>query len=120
MAAVAVRNDRLIVHFSWWERLLVRRAAEEVPVAAIEQAEVSERWSYRPLGMRAGLVVAGLLKVGTWRSPGAARLVCVKRGLPTLRVAVDRTRSGGRFDEILISAPGARAAADALNARARR
>ena len=116
MAAVAVRTDRLIVQFSWWERLLVRRAAEEVPVAAIRHTQVVERWSYRPLGVRAGLVVAGLLKVGTWRSPGTARLVCLRRGLPTLRVSVDRARSGGRFDELLIGARDARAAADALNA----
>jgi hypothetical protein len=108
----------LIVQFSWWERLLVRRTAEEVPLAAIRHTQVVDRWSYRPLGVRAGLVVAGLLKIGTWRSPGSARLVCMKRGLPTLRVAVDRTRSGGRFDELLISARDVRAAADALNAGA--
>ena len=120
MAAVAVRSDRLIVQFCWWERLIVRRATEEVPVAAIGHAEVLVRWSYRPLGARAGLIVTGLLKIGTWRSPGTSRLVCVKRGLPTLRVTVDRTRSGGHFDELLISARGAQAAADTLNAGAAR
>jgi hypothetical protein len=120
MAAVTVRDDRLIVQFSWWERLMVRRAAEELPVAAVKHVEVLDGWLYRPLGVRAGLVVMGVLKVGVWRSPGTARLVCVKRGLPALRVAVDRTRSGGRFDELLISARGVRAVADALKATAGR
>lgn len=63
-----------------------------------------ERWSYQPLGARAGLLVSGFLKIGTWRSVDTAWLVCMKRGQPTLRVVVDKELSGGGFDELLISA----------------
>jgi hypothetical protein len=114
MATTAVRDDRLVVRFSWWERLFVRRAREEVPVAATRQVEVLDHWSYQPLGARAGLIVSGLLKVGTWRSPSTARLVCMKRGLPTLRVVVDRQQSGGHFDELLVSTRDARETQAAL------
>lgn len=114
MAATKVCDDRLVIRFSWWERLMVRRATEETPIAAITQSQLLEHWFYKPLGLRAGLIVTGLLKVGTWRSPSASRLVCMQRGLPTLRICVDRQRSGGHFDELLISARDARATQAAL------
>lgn len=116
MALTAVHDRRLAVRFSCWERLLVRRATEETPVAATTQVEVLDRWSYQPLGALAGLIISGLLKIGTWRSPSTRRLVCMKRGLPTLRVAVDRPRSGGRFDELLISTRDAHETQAALGA----
>ncbi|MDG4824595.1 hypothetical protein O7635_22325 [Asanoa sp. WMMD1127] len=115
MSAVSVHNEGLTLRFSGWEQLFVRRAIEVVPLAAVSGADVVEGWLYRPLGVRAGLVVSGLLKVGTWRSPGITRLVCIRRGEPILRVTVDRRRSGGHFDELLIGTPDARSAADALN-----
>ncbi|PXY24792.1 MULTISPECIES: hypothetical protein [Prauserella] len=107
MATTAIRDSRLVIRFSWWERLLVRRATYETPLAAVTEIEVRDRWS-PVIGARAGLIVTGLLKVGTWRSPGAVRLVCMKRGLPTLRVVLDRGRSGGGFDELLIGSSHAR------------
>jgi len=95
---------------------MVRRTVEETPVAAVRDVEVLDHWSYTPLGAHIGLIVTGLLKIGTWRTPSVARLVCMKRGLPTLRVAVDRQRTGGHFDELRISARDAHETADALGA----
>lgn len=107
MATAAVRDGSLVVTFSRWERLFVRRSTHQTPVPAVTEAEVREHWSRQMLGVRSGLVVSGLVKIGVWRSPRATRLLCVRRGQPTLRVAVDRERSGGAFDELLISVPNA-------------
>lgn len=104
MATTAVNDDHLLVRFSWWEMLLLRRSTYEVPLDAVGEAEMHERWLPVP-GARAGLIVIGLLKIGVWRSPTSSRLVCMKRGVPTMRVTVDKALSGGRFDELLISAP---------------
>jgi hypothetical protein len=38
----------------------------------------------------------------------------MKRGLPTLRVVVDRQQSGGHFDELLVSTRDARETQAAL------
>lgn len=70
----------------------------------------------RPI-LRGAVVIAGLLKIGTWRAPGSSRLVCIKRGLPTLRISVDKTRARGHFDEFLIGVTDAQAAANAIDAR---
>jgi hypothetical protein len=56
--------------------------------------------------------------VGTFRQPsGCCRLVSMKRGLPLLRLGLDRAGTG--FDEILLSTLEAEAVADALCTPAR-
>lgn len=109
-------HDTLHLHFPGWEAIMVRRSSLAVPAAAILGVDVAPGWSSEILGIRSGLVVSGLRKLGTFRHPdGTRRLVSMKRGLPLLRVRVSRAQTG--FDELLVSLPDAAAVAEALRPR---
>ncbi len=117
MAKVDVAGE-LRVRFSAWERLAVWRDEVVVPLAAIKAVELVEEPVARARGGRAGVLVSGVLKVGFWGlGTGVRQLVSVRRGVPALRVEVDRAASGLSCDELLISARNAAEAADALTVR---
>lgn len=108
MTAVRYNNDGLRLDFGWWEGLLVRRSALDVPFATIERVEVLAGWTSEPLGFRSGLVISGYWKLGTFRHPGGPRrLVSMRRGTPVLRITLRGPRGGDEFDELLISSQAA-------------
>lgn len=112
-------HDTLHLHFPGWEAILVRRSSLSVPSAAIRGVAVSPGWSSEILGIRSGLVISGLRKLGIFTHPnGTRRLVSMKRGLPLLRVRVSRADTG--FDELLVSLPDAAELADAVRSRVAR
>ena len=114
MATSIWRDDALHLSFSWWEAIMVRRSAMEVPLPEISSVEVLPGWTSEILGIRSGLVISGYLKVGTFRHPrGTRRLVAMKRGYPVLRIGVRRAGTG--FDELLLSSPHAYALAKAVD-----
>ncbi|NMA77412.1 MAG: hypothetical protein GX960_09195 [Actinomycetales bacterium] len=52
--------------------------------------------------MRSGVIISGLLKLGTFTHPsGTRRLVSMRRGMPLLRLRTDRRTTG--YDEVLLS-----------------
>ncbi|MGP9537930.1 hypothetical protein ACT3SP_07955 [Brachybacterium sp. AOP43-C2-M15] len=102
MTRVSTDTSRLRIDFPGWESLMVGRGAIEIPHAAIRTVQVEPGWTSEMLGVRSGLVVSGYRKVGTFRHPsGTRRLVSMKRGLPLLRIHVDRAVTG--YDEVLLS-----------------
>jgi hypothetical protein len=63
-----------------------------------------------------GLLVSGVVKVGIWGlGTGIRQLVSVRRRVPGLRITLDRTVSGGRFDELLISTKDAGRVAEEIS-----
>lgn len=96
----------LRVDFPGWEAAMAGRASFAVAPAHIRDATAAPGWTSEILGIRSGLVVSGFRKLGVFTHPsGIRRLVSMSRGLPLLRVAVDRGATG--FDELLISTPAA-------------
>lgn len=119
MTQVRYDGVRLRIDFPGWEALMTRRGTVEVPREAIDSVQSEPGWSSEPLGLRSGLVVSGYRKVGTFRHlSGTRRLVSMSRGLPLLRVRVDRAVTG--FDELLLSTVHAEEIAQALHVEAGR
>jgi hypothetical protein len=78
----------------------------EVPLSAVRGVELVPDPLRAVRGLRApGLALPGLRKVGTWRRPGERTLVCVRRGQPAVRIALD----GQRYDALLVGADDAEA-----------
>lgn len=116
MTQVRYDGESIRIDFPGWEALMTRRGSVEISASAIRGVQVGPGWSSEALGLRAGLVVSGYRKVGTfWHPSGTRRLVSMKRGLPLLRLAVDRASCG--FDEVLLSTSDATRIADAVAVR---
>jgi len=117
MTQVRIDHGSLGIEFIGWERLMVRRHLFVVPVTAITRVEVLDGWTSETLGARVGLVVSGLIKVGTFVHPsGVRRLVSMRQGLPLLRVTLSDRGVGNGFDELLVSTGDAPALAAVLSA----
>lgn len=102
MTIVNVRSGGLVLEFPGWESAMVRRSTMHVPAEAVLDATAAPGWTSEVLGIRSGLVISGYRKLGTFTHfSGMRRLVSMKRGVPLLRVAVDRGLTG--FDELLLS-----------------
>jgi hypothetical protein len=96
------------IELEWWERpFLGWRPRIEVPVAAVDAVE-RVGWPVTA-GGRSALLISGYLKVGRWGiGTGRRQLVSARRGVPTLRVLIDRSAAGGLgWDELLIGTPDA-------------
>lgn len=115
MTEVNYNAQGLHVTFPGWEAAMVGRGAFTAQHGAIRSARAESGWTSEILGWRSGFVVSGYRKLATFTHPsGVKRLVSMKRGLPLLRVAIDRSSTG--FDELLISTADAEVLAHALNA----
>ncbi|MEO3892390.1 hypothetical protein [Nonomuraea sp. B5E05] len=119
MASVTLHRDVLIVRFAFWERPFALRGRLAVPLAAVRDiadiADVEQPLRKTRGVRRAGVLVTGLLKIGSWGlTSGVRQFVCVRRGVPALRVVLDAGTSTLRYDELLISTPDAAEVADAV------
>ncbi|EMD25235.1 hypothetical protein [Amycolatopsis azurea] len=115
MATIDIAGGSVRVRFSAWERLAVWRDEVVVPQAVIRAVELVDAPVGRARGGRAGVLVSGVLKVGYWGlGTGIRQLVSVRRGVPALRIAIDREAAGLPFDEVLVSARNAAELACAL------
>lgn len=103
----------LTVCFSGSQRLMTGRSELHIPTRAIVSAHVAPGWTSEILGIRSGLSISGLRKLGVFTHPsGARRLVDMRRGMPLLRIVTDREMTG--FDELLLSTPVAAQLASAV------
>jgi hypothetical protein len=109
MALVSIHDNALVIRFARWERLFAARASMTVPLAAVRAVACADRPLAATRGARwVGMFVTGVVKIGSWGTGTRTRqFVCVRRGVPGLRVVLDRRASGLRFDELLISTAGA-------------
>ena len=114
MTHTRLESSQLTIEFPGWEAMMAGRPRMTVPLTAGRGARAEEGWTHEVLGMRRGLVISGFRKLGTFRHPdGTRRLVAMRRGLPLLRLAVDREVTG--VDEILLSTPEATRLASLLS-----
>lgn len=106
MTHTRLESTQLTIEFPGWEAMMTGRSRMAVPLTAVRGVHAEEGWTHEVLGIRSGLVVSGFRKLGTFRHPdGTRRLVAMRRGMPLLRLAVDRDVTG--VDEILVSTPEA-------------
>ncbi|TDD22016.1 hypothetical protein [Nonomuraea diastatica] len=106
MFTLDITPTTLTVRYERWTRLFVRRSRTDIPLAAIREVVPVARPLAQARGLRAGLVVNGVLKAGTWSGfDGVRRLVCARRGEPGLRIVLDRRIDG--VDELVLSLAGA-------------
>lgn len=117
MAALDVQDGGLVVRFDGSESRWVRRELFAVPLTSIDRIQVLPGWTSEPMGMHSGLVVSGFRKVGMWTSlSGVRRLLCMKRGLPILRIGLRPGSS--EFAEVLVSSADAPQVASRLTGAA--
>ncbi len=120
MAHVHLVGSTVMVVTTRWERPFVAWRAElEVPVAGVEQAELIERPLPATRGLRAGLLVTGLIKVGRWGiGSGRHTFVSIRRGVPAVRLVLDPQAAGRLgYAELLVSTPDAAAVVAAITTR---
>ncbi|MBB5137409.1 hypothetical protein HNP84_007161 [Thermocatellispora tengchongensis] len=117
MASVTLHRDALSVRFTFWERPFALRGALTIPLTTVRHVTDVERPLRKTRGMRrAGVLVTGLLKIGSWGPPaGARQFVCARRGVPALHIALDPGTSKLGYDELLISTTGAAQVAAAIS-----
>ncbi|MEV0381650.1 hypothetical protein [Nonomuraea sp. NPDC050643] len=106
MMQVEVRHETLTVRFASWTRMFTRTGAVSVPLAEIAEVLPLDRPLAAARGAHHGLLVSGVVKVGTWTSPtGVKRLVAARREVGGLRIVLKSRASG--YDELILSVPGA-------------
>ncbi|MCP2324165.1 hypothetical protein HDA40_002672 [Hamadaea flava] len=115
MASMTCTEEAITIRFSGWERLWVGRELQVIPLAAIRDAAYVERPMSLARGARRGLVVSGFTKVGVWGMfAGPRQLVAARHGVPGVHLDLDRSASGGEFDEVIVSDPAAASLAQAI------
>jgi hypothetical protein len=106
MAQLRSEDDAVVVRFGGWEAVLVGRRRLRIPLSAIRAAACVERPMPATTGLRVGLHVAGIVKIGRWGlGVGRRQLVSVRRAVPAARFTLDRDTTG--YDEVLVSVPDA-------------
>ncbi|MBK1788032.1 hypothetical protein [Prauserella cavernicola] len=111
MASVRIEGEDLVVRLAPWERLFAAHGGLSVPLAAVLEVSPLDRPLAAARGGRCGLVVSGLLKIGTWGlGAGTRQFVCARRGEHGLRILLDRTAPGVCHDELIVTVPDAETA----------
>ncbi|MGV9537375.1 hypothetical protein ACWEU6_27820 [Streptosporangium sandarakinum] len=106
MLQVEIHQETLTVRFAPWARLFTRTGAVSVPLTAVAEVHLLDRPLGAATGTHYGLLVSGVIKVGTWTSlTGVKRLVAARREVSGLRIVL-KSRVPGH-DELILSVPGA-------------
>lgn len=103
---VEIHHETLTVHFASWTRLFTRTSTVNVPLTEIAEVHLLDRPLAAATGTHHGLLVSGVVKVGTWTSlTGVKRLVAARREAGALRIVL-KSRVAGH-DELILGVPGA-------------
>lgn len=100
MSWLEIDGHHLRVRFTRAEHVLGLVRDQRVPLTSIESVELVRSWR-EARGVRVGLDLLGLRRIGTWRRRGHRQLVSLARGVPALRIGL----RGEKYDELLISTP---------------
>jgi hypothetical protein len=105
MAQLRIETTDIVVTFARWERLFTRRAELKVPLAQVKGVTYVRQPVSTVRGLRSGLLVTGLLKVGVWFGiPPGRRLVSVRRGVPAVRLELT---DHNHYAAVIVSTPKA-------------
>lgn len=106
MLKVEIRQETLTIRFAPWTRLFTRTGTVSVPLTEIAEVRLLDRPLRAATGTYFGLLVSGVIKVGTWTSlSGVKRLVAARREVSGLRIVL-KSRVPG-YDELILSVPNA-------------
>ena len=100
MSWLEIDGHHLRVRFTRTEHLLGLVRDLSVPLSSIDSVDLVRSWR-EARGLRIGLDLLSLRRIGTWRRHGHRQLVSLARGVPALRIRLH----GERYDELLISIP---------------
>ncbi|SDM91487.1 hypothetical protein SAMN05192576_1253 [Nocardioides szechwanensis] len=100
MAWMEIDGHHLLVRFSPAEHVLGLVRDLVVPLSSVESVDLVGSWR-EVRGLRVGLDLPRVRKLGTWYSRGHRQLVSLRRGVPALKVSL----RGERYDEVLVSVP---------------
>jgi len=95
-----IDGHNLVVRFSRTEHVLGLVRDLVVPLSSVATVELMTSWK-AVHGLRVGLDLPRVRKLGTWHARGHRQLVSLRRGVPALRVAL----RGEKYDEVLVSVP---------------
>ncbi|TDD53232.1 hypothetical protein E1286_07340 [Nonomuraea terrae] len=106
MLQIEIHREMLTVHFAPWTRLFTRTGSVSVPLTQIAEVDLLDRPLGAATGVRYGLLVSGVIKIGTWTSlSGVKRLVAARRQVSGLRIVLKSRAS--HHDELILSVPDA-------------
>lgn len=108
MATVMINDSLIAIEFGPWERMFMRpvpaRRSRARGTAGARHPPAPERRPRREKGPR-GVGARQDRRLGAVRRPPPA--VAATRDQPGVHLILDRARSGGEFDEIVLSVPDA-------------
>ena len=111
MAHLSVIGNHLVLTLTTFEKVAALHGDLRVPTGAVTSVEVVQQPFAYVRGFRApGLAIPGRLLIGTWRCRAGRMFVVARRGVPAVRVRL----AGWRYDELLVSDPGAAAMSQRL------
>ncbi|MFI0418725.1 hypothetical protein [Spongiactinospora sp. 9N601] len=106
MLQAEIHQNTLTVRFAPWARLFTRTGAVSVPLTEIAEVRPLDRPLRAATGTYHGLLVSGVIKVGTWTSlNGVKRLVAARRDVGGVQIILKRPVAG--HDELILSVPDA-------------
>ncbi|RBQ14643.1 hypothetical protein DP939_39225 [Spongiactinospora rosea] len=106
MLHVEIHQDTLTVRFAPWARLFTRTGTVSVPLTEIAEVRLIDRPLKVAKGTYRGLLVSGVVKIGTWTSPsGVKRLTAARRDVGGLQIILKSPMAG--HDELVLSVPDA-------------
>ncbi|WP_341926950.1 hypothetical protein [Nocardioides psychrotolerans] len=100
MSWLEIDGHHLRVRFTRTEHVLGLVRDQSIPLSSIVSVRLVRSWR-EATGVRVGLDLLALRRIGTWRHRGRRQLVSLQRGVPALRIEL----SGEKYDELLISTP---------------
>jgi len=115
MAEIHVTDDRIEIRLTRVERVAGLLTHQDLPLRQVTSVHVEPRPDEGITGWRApGLAIPGRTRIGTWRARGRRVFVCVRSGVPAVRI---EATGAGTYDAFLVSHPDAAAVRELIAAR---
>ncbi|NJC73575.1 hypothetical protein HC031_28180 [Planosporangium thailandense] len=114
MSEIAITEDTLKIHLTTAEKVASVHGDVSVPLSAVTGVEIVEDALAAAHGLRVGLGLPGVRKLGTWHSRSGAEFVDVRGGQPAVRVLL----AGQRLASLLLGTDDPQTLAAALRPEA--
>lgn len=113
MPTLEIKDDEIVIHLSFWQRLAAFHGDVHIPATSIRGAEVADPKWVRTLGLRVpGTALPGLIIAGTYIKPKDSAFVYWVRGDKSL---LQLNLSGRPYNRVFIGVDDAAALAEQIN-----
>lgn len=113
MPEIEIKDDEIVVHLSFWQRLAAIHGDVHIPATSIRGAEVADPKWVKTLGLRVpGTAIPGLIIAGTYIKPKDSAFVYWVRGNKSL---LQLNLSGRPYNRVFIGVDDAAALAAEIN-----